>query len=74
MEEFPGVLNTSKVLPKPTHRVEHILVTEGRPVRAEYRRLDNDRLEAAKKEFAELEKQGITSGSPMLRLQYMREL
>ena len=59
LEEFPGVLNTSKVLPKPTHRVEHILVTEGRPVKAKYRRLDNDRLEAAKKEFAELEKQGI---------------
>ena len=59
LEEFPGVLNTSKVLPKPTHRVEHILVTEGRPVKAKYRRLDNARLEAAKKEFAELEKQGI---------------
>ena len=34
LEEFPGVLNTSKVLPKPTHRVEYILVTEGRPVKA----------------------------------------
>ena len=53
------MLNTSKVLPKPTHRVEHILVTEGRPVKAKYRRLNNARLEAAKKEFAELEKQGI---------------
>ena len=59
LDEFPKVLNTSKVLPKPTHHVEHFLVTEGRPVKAKYRRLDNDRLEAAKKEFAELEKQGI---------------
>ena len=30
LAEFPKVLNTSKVLPKPTHRVEHFLVTEGR--------------------------------------------
>ena len=59
LEEFPGVLHTFKVLPKPTHRVEHILVTEGRPVKAKYWRLDNVRREAAKKEFAELEKQGI---------------
>ena len=59
LEEFPSVLNTSKVLPKPTHHLEHFLVTEGRPVKAKYRRLDNDRLEAAKKELAELEKQGI---------------
>ena len=34
LEEFPSVLNTSKVLPRPTHRVDHILVTEGRPVKA----------------------------------------
>ena len=59
LEEFPKVLNTSKVLPKPTHPVQHFLVTEGCPVTAKYRRLDNDRLEASKKEFAELEKQGI---------------
>ena len=50
------MLNTSKVLPKPTHHVDHFLVMEGRPVTAKYRRLDNNRLEAAKKEFAELEK------------------
>ena len=38
-------------------------MTKGRPVKAKYRRLDNDRLDAAKKEFAELEKQGITRRS-----------
>ena len=59
LDEFPSVLNTSKVLPRPTHRLEHFLVMEGCPVTAKYRRLDNDRLEAAKKEFAKLEKQGI---------------
>ena len=30
LAEFPKVLNTSKVLPKPTHHVERFLVTEGR--------------------------------------------
>ena len=59
LDEFPSVLNTSKVLPKLTHRVEHFLVTRGHPVTAKYRRLDNNRLEAAKKEFAKLEKQRI---------------
>ena len=59
LDDFPSVLNKSKVLPTPSHRVQHFLVTEGRPVTAKYRRLDNERLEAAKKEFAELEKQGI---------------
>ena len=59
LEDFPSVLNKSKVLLAPTHRVQHFLITEGRPVTAKYRRLDNERLEAAKKEFAEVEKQGI---------------
>ena len=59
LAEFPKVLNTSKVLPKPTHRMEHFLVTEGSPETARYRRVDNNRLGAAKKEFAELERQGI---------------
>ena len=53
------MLNRSKVLPKPSHRVQHFLVTESHPVTARYRQLDNKRLEAAKREFAELEKQGI---------------
>ena len=49
LDEFPSVLNTSKVLPKPTHRAEHFLVTEGCPVTAKYRRLDNNRLEVARR-------------------------
>ena len=32
----------SKVLPKSTHRVEHFLVTEGSPVTAKDRQLDNN--------------------------------
>ena len=53
------MLNASKVLPEPTHGVFHHLETEGRPVTAKYRRLDQERLAAARKEFADLEKQGI---------------
>ena len=49
----------SKVLPRPTHGVYHHLETEGRPVTAKYRRLDPERLAAAKSEFADLERQGI---------------
>ena len=45
LDDFPSELNKSKVLPKPTHRVQHFLVTEGRPVTARYRRLDNERQE-----------------------------
>ena len=37
LEDFPSVLNKSKVLPAPTHRVQHFLITEGRPVTAKYR-------------------------------------
>ena len=50
LEDFPSVLNRSKVLPKPSHRMQHFLVTEGRPVTARYQRLNNKRLEAAKKQ------------------------
>jgi hypothetical protein len=57
--EFPAVVNQSKVLPQVTHNVEHIIETTGRPVSSKYRRLDPERLAAAKAEFAELEQQGI---------------
>ena len=43
MENFSSVLNRSKVLPKPSHRMQHFLVKEGCPV--------TDRLEATRKEF-----------------------
>ena len=59
LAEFPSVVNPSKQLPTPSHTVEHHIETTGRPVAAKYRRLDSERLAAAKKEFAELEKQGI---------------
>ncbi len=56
---YPAVVNASKQLPPTTHGVHHHIETTGRPVAAKYRRLDPERLKAAKKEFAELEAQGI---------------
>ena len=59
LHSFPKVLNQSKMLPDVTHRVQHVLETKGRPVSSRYRRLDPERLRAAKKVFAEMEQQGI---------------
>ncbi|MBM3939179.1 MAG: hypothetical protein FJ333_11085, partial [Sphingomonadales bacterium] len=55
--------NVSKKLPPVKHKVLHQIITEGRPVRAKYRRLDAQKLAAAKKEFRELEAQGIVRRS-----------
>ena len=59
MAKFPEVLNPSKQLPPVKHHVQHHIHTEGNAVAGKYRRLDPDRLEAARKEFAELERQGV---------------
>ena len=59
LAEFPEVLNASKELPEVKHDVVHHIETEGRPSTAKYRRLDSDKLAAAKKEFLEMERQGI---------------
>ena len=63
LEEFQDVLNPSQLLPPVKHDVVHHIETEGRPVTAKYRRLDADRLAAAKAEFLSLEKQGIVRRS-----------
>ena len=60
---FPEVVNDSKRLPKMTHKVQHFIETEGRPVTAKYRRLDPEKLAAAKAEFEELLAQGIVRRS-----------
>jgi len=52
MADYPGVINNGKKLPKVRHRVEHVIETTcNRPIKARYRRLDPDKLEAAKAEF-----------------------
>ena len=63
LRQFPEVLNASKLLPPVKHSVQHHIETDGRPVSARYRRLDPTRLEAARAEFAELEKQGVVRRS-----------
>ena len=63
LQEFPEVLNEAKTLPPVKHAVVHHIETDGRPVSAKYRRLDAAKLEAAKAEFAELERQGVVRRS-----------
>ena len=61
--DFPAVTNLSKKLPTVVHKVLHHIETVGRPVSAKYRRLDAEKLAAAKAEFQELERQGIVRRS-----------
>jgi len=61
--DFPAVTNLSKKLPTVVHKVLHHIETVGRPVSAKYRRLDAEKLAAAKAEFQELESQGIVRRS-----------
>jgi len=44
LKEFPAVVNASKKLPPVKHRVVHQIITEGRPVRVKFRRLDAQKL------------------------------
>jgi hypothetical protein len=57
--DFQDVLNPTGDLPPQTHKVEHHLITAGRPVSARFRRLDPEKHEAARTAFAKLEAQGI---------------
>jgi hypothetical protein len=57
--QFPEVLSKSGKLPPIKHTVTHSIVTTGRPVTAKFRRLDVAKLAAAKKEFLQLEADGI---------------
>ena len=58
--EILRVLTASKKLPPVRHKVEHVIETTcSRPVTSRYCRLDPEKLEVAKREFAEMEAQGI---------------
>jgi hypothetical protein len=56
---FPDVLSPAKELLPVKPSVVHFIETDGRPVAAKYCRLNPVKLQAARKEFAELERQGI---------------
>ncbi len=63
LRHFDTVLNAEGRLPPSTHGVEHHIVTAGRPVTAKFRRIDDSKLEAAKAEFASMEREGIVRRS-----------
>ncbi len=66
LQRFEDVVNPSKVLPQTSHGVEHYLETRGPPIASPFRRLDTEKLAAAKAEFAALERDRIIrwSSSP----------
>ncbi len=51
LEEFKDVVNPSKVLPPVNSDLEHHIQTTGPPIASKFRRLDPDKLAAAKAEF-----------------------
>ncbi len=59
LDEFPAVLSDTGRLPETSHGVVHHLRTTGPPVASPFRRLDAEKLAAAKAEFAALERDGI---------------
>lgn len=59
LQQYQDVVNPNKVLPPATGGVEHHIETTGRPVSARFRRLDQEKLAAAKTEFEQLEREGI---------------
>ena len=63
LEEFPEVVNASKRLPAVDHDVVHHIVTSGPPISAKFRRLDGEKLAAAKAEFKQLQEDGIIQRS-----------
>jgi hypothetical protein len=56
-------VNLQKSLPATTKGVEHHIVTRGPSVTARFRRLEAEKLAAAKAEFLQLEKEGIVRRS-----------
>ena len=61
--EFADVVCASKILPPTDDRVQHHVQTQGPPIAARFRRLDAEKLAAAKAEFLQLEKDGIVRRS-----------
>jgi hypothetical protein len=63
LAEFEDVVCPSKVLPPVGTDVEHHIRTSGPPIASHFRRLDAEKLAAAKAEFLQLEKDGIVRRS-----------
>jgi hypothetical protein len=63
LADFQDVVNSSKSLPAAVHDVQHHIVTSGPPIASRFRRLEGDKLEAARKEFATMEAEGVVRRS-----------
>jgi hypothetical protein len=63
LDEFPDVANAAKVLSPSSHGVEHFIATKGPPIASKFRRLVTEKLQAAKAEFEQLEREGIVQRS-----------
>ncbi len=63
LDEFPEVPNAAKVLPPSSHGVEHFIATKGLAIASKFRQLDAEKLQAAKAEFEQLEREGIVQRS-----------
>ena len=63
LDLFQDVLNPGRELPQTSCEVAHFLSTRGPPVASAFRRLDTEKLAAAKKEFAALEATGVVRRS-----------
>ena len=59
LKSFPAILKPNFHNKNNKHKIQHYIKTDGHPVFAKPRRLDQAKLEAAKAEFAELERLGI---------------
>ena len=59
LDEFPAAWNPRLPGKLPEHNVEHVIETEGQPLYARPRRLDQVKLAQAKAEFQKLESAGI---------------
>ena len=59
LDSFPDILTPNFHCKSNKHKIEHYIETKGHPVFAKPRRLDQAKLEAARAEFAELERLGI---------------
>jgi hypothetical protein len=63
LDEFPAVVCASKPLPPVSHDVVHHIVTHGPPIASKFRKLDDEKLAAAKAEFKQLEEDDIIQRS-----------
>ena len=63
LDLFQDVLNPGKELPQTSCEVAHFLSTSGPPIASAFRRLDTEKLAAAKKEFFALEAAGVVRRS-----------